>query len=154
MRFRPEVDYYELLQVHPRASPEMIKKAYRTLMGEMGAHPDLGGDEERAKLLNEAYAVLGDPDLRRAYDQASWRTPWGAGNGPASRYPSGGGGAASADLQGMADFITKVLFSIIIVVLALMIARLVKNPVLDLADLIAMLVMLFRVWGQTVVLRR
>lgn len=154
MQFRPEVDYYELLQVHPRASPEMIKKAYRTLMGEMGAHPDLGGDEERAKLLNEAYAVLGDPDVRRAYDRAHWRTPWGVRGRPASRYPSGDGGSASADLQGMADFITKVLFSIIIVVLALMIARLLKNPVLDLADLIAMLLMLFRVWGRTAALPR
>jgi DnaJ-class molecular chaperone len=60
MRFRPEIDYYEILQVHPRASQEMVKKAYRTLMGEMGAHPDLGGDVEHAKLINEAYAVVGD----------------------------------------------------------------------------------------------
>src|SRR5580658_7882014 len=70
MRFRPEIDYYEILQVHPRASQEMIKKAYRTLMGEMRGHPDLGGDPEGAKLINEAYSVVSDPDLRRAYDRA------------------------------------------------------------------------------------
>src|SRR5215469_4613657 len=73
MRFRPEVDYYEILQVHPRASAEIIRKAYRTLMGEMGGHPDLGGDEERAKLINEAYSVLGDAGVRRAYDEARAR---------------------------------------------------------------------------------
>ena len=66
MRFRPEIDYYEILQVHPKASQEMVKKAYRTLMGELGGHPDLGGDEEHAKVINEAYTVLGDPELRRA----------------------------------------------------------------------------------------
>ncbi len=147
MRFRPEIDYYELLQVHPRASQEMIKKAYRTLMGEMGAHPDLGGDEERAKLLNEAYAVLGDPDLRRGYDQARARLPWSARGGSTPWAPSGGG-AAPADLQAMADVVTKILFSIIIVVLGMMVARLVKNPVLDLADLIAMIFVLLRIWGQ------
>jgi len=89
MQFRPEIDYYEILQVHPRASPEIIKKAYRTLMGEMRAHPDLGGDVERAKLINEAYRVLGDEDLRRAYDRArDGRTVWGE-SGRAS--PAGGG---------------------------------------------------------------
>src|SRR2546422_10011748 len=70
MRFRPEIDYYEILQVHPKASQEMVKNAYRTLMGELGGHPDLGGDEEHAKVINEAQAVLGDPELRRAYERA------------------------------------------------------------------------------------
>src|SRR2546430_9080549 len=70
MRFRPEVDYYEILQVHPRASQEMVKKAYRTLMGEMGGHPDLGGDGERAELINEAYTVLGGAEVRRAHHHA------------------------------------------------------------------------------------
>src|SRR5262249_57382258 len=98
MQFRPEIDYYEILQVHPRASPEIIKKAYRTLMGDMRGHPDLGGDVERAKLINEAYRVLGDEDLRRAYDGArARRRVWGErGGGGSSRRrgrPGGGGGA-------------------------------------------------------------
>jgi curved DNA-binding protein CbpA len=149
MRFRPEVDYYEALQVHPRASQEMVKKAYRTLMGEMGAHPDLGGDEERAKLINEAYAVLGDPDLRRAYDQArASRMPWGAGGGPASRRWSGPGGRSTGEIEALAAFATKVLLSAVVVVVGMMIARLLENPALDLADLVAAIVVLLRIWGQ------
>ncbi|MBC7545094.1 MAG: tetratricopeptide repeat protein [Candidatus Sericytochromatia bacterium] len=64
------IDYYELLQVHIKASPEIIKKAYRTLLLEMNNHPDLGGSSERTKQLNEAYATLSNPDRRREYDRS------------------------------------------------------------------------------------
>src|SRR2546428_13781943 len=37
-------------------------------MRELQAHPDLGGDEEKAKVVNEAHRVLSDPDLRTEYD--------------------------------------------------------------------------------------
>jgi Flp pilus assembly protein TadD len=63
------IDYYELLQVHPKASPEIIKKAYRTLLLEMNNHPDRGGTAGKASQLNEAYAVLSDPSRRREYDR-------------------------------------------------------------------------------------
>jgi DnaJ domain len=159
MRFRPEIDYYEVLQVHPRASAEMIKKAYRTLMGEMGGHPDLGGDEERAKLLNEAHTVLGDPDLRRAYDQARARTAprgvGGLGTGWAGAGRSASQGAWTAghgpggELEHLSAVVTKVLFSAIVVVVGMMIARLIKNPAIDLADMIAAIAVLFRIWQQT-----
>jgi hypothetical protein len=158
MRFRPEVDYYEILQVHPRASAEMVRKAYRTLMGEMRGHPDLGGDEERAKLINEAYAVLGDPDLRRAYDQARARTaPRGNGGGlggwpgagrPASNGSSTVGHGPGGELEQWSVLVTKVLYSTIIVVAGLMIARLLKSPTIDLADMVATTVLLFRIWQQ------
>lgn len=65
-------DYYEILQVHPRAGPEIIKRAYRTLSREY--HPDANSPEKRAwaegmmSRLNEAYRVLSDPDARREYD--------------------------------------------------------------------------------------
>jgi hypothetical protein len=59
-------DYYEVLGVTPHASAEEISKAYRDLMRRN--HPDHGGDEERAKLINEAYATLKDPEKRRHYD--------------------------------------------------------------------------------------
>jgi len=63
-----DVDYYEVLQVHPTADVAVIKSAYRTIMRELQAHPDLGGDEEKAKVLNEAHRVLSAPDLRAEYD--------------------------------------------------------------------------------------
>lgn len=148
MKFRPDVDYYEILQVHPRASQEMVKKAYRTLMGELGAHPDLGGDEDRAKLINEAYAVLGDPEQRRAYDDARGRrTIWGSG-GPAAPGTPWGGGPGAGDVERLAGLVTKVLLSAVVVVVALMIARLLKNPILDLADFLTLIFVLLRIWNQ------
>lgn len=155
MKFRTDVDYYEILQVHPRASQEMIKKAYRTLMGEMGAHPDLGGDEERAKLINEAYAVLADPSRRRSYDAvrgtgADWGpatpgTPWGRG-------PEGNG-SMTGDIERVAGFATKVVLSAVVVLVGLMLVRLLKNPVLDLADLLTMIFVLLRIWNQVEAVR-
>jgi hypothetical protein len=158
MRFRPEVDYYEVLQVHPRASAEIIKKAYRTLMGEMGGHPDLGGDEERAKLLNEAYAILGDPQLRRGYDEARARAAprgvgglgagWPGTGQPASHGSWTTGRGPGGELERLSAFVTKVMFSAVVVVIGLMIARLIKSPAIDLADIAAAIAVLFRIWQQ------
>jgi len=61
--------HYEILQVHPAAHPKVIRAAYRTLMGEVGYHPDRGGDHENALTLNLAYEVLRDSRRRRAYDE-------------------------------------------------------------------------------------
>src|SRR3989454_7428336 len=66
--FPSDVNYYEVLQVHPTADVAVIKSAYRTIMRELQAHPDLGGDEEKAKIVNEAHRVLSAPDLRAEYD--------------------------------------------------------------------------------------
>ena len=59
-------DYYEVLQVHPRAEPDVIRAAYRILARKY--HPDLGGDPRRMIALNDAWDVLGDPAQRAAYD--------------------------------------------------------------------------------------
>lgn len=67
-------DHYEILQVHPKASAEIIKRAYRTLCGLY--HPDIVPPQERAEadrkmaLINAAYAVLIDPSARREYDKS------------------------------------------------------------------------------------
>jgi len=64
-------DYYKVLGVERNASAEDIKKAFRKLALEY--HPDRNKDdpqaEERFKELNEAYAVLGDAEKRKQYDQ-------------------------------------------------------------------------------------
>jgi DnaJ domain len=60
-------DYYEVMEVSPKARRSVIEKAYRALMRE--DHPDQGGDVQKAQLINEAYQVLHDPEARRKYDQ-------------------------------------------------------------------------------------
>lgn len=69
-------DYYQALQVHPSAEPEIIQAAYRRLS--LKYHPDVNkskASEARMRELNAAYEVLRDPQKRAAYDRA--RTPIG-----------------------------------------------------------------------------
>jgi curved DNA-binding protein len=66
-------DYYEALGIERSADTRIIKEAYRKLAFQY--HPDRNtGDHaalERMKGINEAYAVLSDPEKRRRYDQLS-----------------------------------------------------------------------------------
>lgn len=77
-------DYYEVLGVSRQASESDLKKAYRKLALEH--HPDRNPDnpaaEEKFKELSEAYAVLSDPQKRRAYDQFGHAGLAGAGGAP------------------------------------------------------------------------
>lgn len=62
--------YYAVLGVASNAGQEEIAAAYRALMRRH--HPDAAGTgrgaEELAKRINEAFSVLGHPDLRAQYD--------------------------------------------------------------------------------------
>ena len=75
-------NFYRVLQVQPDAPYEIIKASYRTLMQKLKAHPDLGGDEWNAAVINEAYAVLSDAEKRKKYDteQMALRQTVGAGS--------------------------------------------------------------------------
>ena len=65
-RFGMESDYYSILGIDRDANPEFVRETYRRLM--QHSHPDQGGDTETAALINKAYAVLSDPELRSEYD--------------------------------------------------------------------------------------
>ena len=79
-------DYYEVLGLSKGASEEELKKAYRKLAKKY--HPDVNpGDkdaESKFKEINEAYAVLSDPEKKARYDQFGF----------AGVDPSYGGGGA------------------------------------------------------------
>jgi curved DNA-binding protein len=66
----PAKDYYQILGVPKSASADDIKKAFRMLA--LKYHPDRNkGDkasESKFKEINEAYAVLSNPDKRKQYD--------------------------------------------------------------------------------------
>ena len=68
---RPNVDFYELLDVDRKASAKDIRKAYRKLARKH--HPDVNpGDataEQKYKEISQAYEVLSDPEKRKKYDR-------------------------------------------------------------------------------------
>ena len=63
-------NYYRILNVQPDAPLEIIKNNYRTLLQKLRLHPDLGGENRNASIINEAYNVLRNPEKRSAYDQS------------------------------------------------------------------------------------
>ncbi len=63
------VDYYKILGVSKDASQDKIQRAYRKLARKF--HPDVNKDngaEDQFKKINEANAVLKDPEKRKLYD--------------------------------------------------------------------------------------
>ena len=63
------VNYYDLLQINPRAEIETIERVYRIMAARY--HPDnrQTGDAERFRVLTDAYQMLRDPVKRKEYDR-------------------------------------------------------------------------------------
>ncbi len=114
-------DFYSVLGLEKTASDAEIKKAYRSLAKKY--HPDMNpGDtaaEQKFKEVNEAYAILSDPEKRQKYDQfghAAFDPAAGGGQGFggfggfgggfdfgdifSSFFGGGGGGSASGRRRG------------------------------------------------------
>lgn len=105
-------DYYQTLAVSRDASAEDIKKAFRRMARKY--HPDVSkveDAEQKMQAVNEAYAVLSDPEKRVAYDQLgsdhqkgqSFRPPpgWNAG------FEFSGQGNANAQSAEFSDFFAE-----------------------------------------------
>lgn len=105
-------DYYKTLGVPRDATAEDIKKAFRKLARKY--HPDISkeaGAEARMKEINEANAVLSDPEKRAAYDQIGkgyqpgqdFRPPpdWDAG------FEFSGAGFGAQEASGFSDFFAE-----------------------------------------------
>jgi curved DNA-binding protein CbpA len=66
-------DYYQILEIHPDASLEVMNNAYRALVRKY--HPDLYHTSDKSRMegrmreINEAYNVLSNTNSRAEYDR-------------------------------------------------------------------------------------
>ena len=70
----PTRDPYEVLQVSPTASPEVIRAAYGVLSRRLGGADSKPRSARVLVELEAAYSVLSDPARRADYDR-SWAVP-------------------------------------------------------------------------------
>lgn len=105
-------DYYVTLGVARDAKADEIRKAYRKLARKY--HPDVSKEadaEARMKDVNEANAVLSDPEKRAAYDQLGKGYRPGQDFQPPPDWDSGfefkGGGFSPNEAAGFSDFFSE-----------------------------------------------
>ena len=85
-------DYYEVLGVDKSADDKELKNAFRSLARKY--HPDRSTEddaEDKFKEIQEAYAVLSDPEKRQMYDRFGHNQPGGS--------PFGGFGGGSFNIN-------------------------------------------------------
>ena len=101
-------DYYKILEIDKKATPEEVKKAYRTLAKKYHPDKNLGNKkaEENFKLVNEAHEVLGDPEKRKQYDELgeNWQQNQQAYNQQHNQYQRYYQGDQGQDFGGFSDF--------------------------------------------------
>lgn len=96
-------DYYSLLHIGYDASSEEIRAAYKRLA--LLTHPDRSGHplaHQQMQLLNEAFAVLGNPEKKAHYDQdrLASHAIIPVENLAQTEYPSQAGRQGRKDLEG------------------------------------------------------
>jgi curved DNA-binding protein len=106
-------DYYRTLGVGREASADEVKRAYRKLARKF--HPDVSKEPdaaERMKEVNEAYAVLSDPEKRAAYDRLGSGPPPGQDFRPPPGWDKGfeftERGFAPEEAAGFSDFFSEI----------------------------------------------
>lgn len=69
MAVQPTINYYDLMQINPRAEIETVQRVYRILAARYDPKNPQTGDPERFRMLTEAYEVLSNPVKRSEYDR-------------------------------------------------------------------------------------